>query len=635
MSNWNKNDLKRQFEKAISDGWVSVIQATANDSHTTAQWLAIGSRETNLRNLIGDNGNGFGVWQIDKRFESDFTDKFATSTIKAQLKKAISIYDGKVAQIGRLEGKNFSLKSRGKTYRATGKKVDNVDKRRIATAAYNCGLWGYRQFSVGKDIDSVSSHKDYGKDVYKRAIIFAQFLEEWGIEDNALAKEIEAQGKYFKGKKSEPEMIKSGKPKIKQASYEKICEYALGKEWQSKYPIMMVAIRNPQSRRYDGEMALMNFRTGDYDTFWWNTEPARKFNRKGRGTAHLVPQFAMYTLSYHHKWSNETRRRRCKRSIALRPKTKNELLPCFRFKRNGRDIYYDNGQACNCHIGGHKNSHSEGCQTCHPRNYDEIFFMIAKALGVKLPTMRVRGKTRILRPVKRANQALMDGIGEIPYFLMTQKQFNYIVNLPREEFDSDADLAWQAKNFANMPKFGQQVVKELAKEFQEIPQDVIDTEDEAIKSEAQNLIQDAEVEHEETEEQSFIPASVSNAMPSSLVDAQEKMVQAQGAFEQGQRVLEQATEMAGKAKEAVTGGSATDPTQKASRGSGKSAVTTGGGGGVGIGTMVKGFYSDNETLIIVGAVLVGVCVVVYLTRQIWMDTVRMWIHSNPDKQNTE
>jgi hypothetical protein len=96
-------------------------------------------------------------------------------------------------QIAQSQGEFIRFK--GKQFH--GRHVGEDDLRRIATAAYNCGLWAYYHFSRGEHVDSTTTGHDYSRDVYNRAISFAQLLEESGHEPDALSREVQLQGKYL------------------------------------------------------------------------------------------------------------------------------------------------------------------------------------------------------------------------------------------------------------------------------------------------------------------------------------------------------------------------------------------------------------------------------------------------------
>lgn len=194
--NATAKQLKAQYERVKTAGWIPWFEAAAKKAGTTtAHFLAIGSRETNLKNIRGDfrNGkyNGYGVMQVDIGTDAEYAKNWTAADVEPSIRRGGEIYHSKVKQIQSGQGK--SLKVRGKTF--VGRKCDADDIRRIATAAYNCGLWAYFHFSNHAHVDATTTGKDYSRDVYDRALQFAAFLEEDG-EANAFAREIELQGKY-------------------------------------------------------------------------------------------------------------------------------------------------------------------------------------------------------------------------------------------------------------------------------------------------------------------------------------------------------------------------------------------------------------------------------------------------------
>src|SRR5437667_11714235 len=65
-------NLKPQFERARHEGLLALLTAAAQAHHLpTAYVLGVASRETNIRNILGDAGHGHGVMQIDDRFHGE------------------------------------------------------------------------------------------------------------------------------------------------------------------------------------------------------------------------------------------------------------------------------------------------------------------------------------------------------------------------------------------------------------------------------------------------------------------------------------------------------------------------------------------------------------------------------------
>lgn len=190
-------EIKRQFNRVNAAGWLPWFQENAKIVGTsTAHLLAIGSRETNLKNIRGDfrNGryNGFGVMQVDVGTDPDYAKNWTPDKVEPGIRHGAEILSAKMDQINEGQGKRLTVKG----HRFLGKRVDEDDLRRIATAAYNCGLWAYYHFSRGEHVDTTTTGHDYSRDVYERSVEFAELLDSGGIEPGALANEIELQGKY-------------------------------------------------------------------------------------------------------------------------------------------------------------------------------------------------------------------------------------------------------------------------------------------------------------------------------------------------------------------------------------------------------------------------------------------------------
>jgi len=118
--------------------------------------LAIASRESNMglnldANWTGDNGNGIGIMQIDKRYHGDFTDRHANNDHQANINYGAQYLAGLIRQF------NGDLNS--------------------AVAAYNAGASRVRSaVSSGLPPDMVTTGKDYGSDVLKRKALIESMI---------------------------------------------------------------------------------------------------------------------------------------------------------------------------------------------------------------------------------------------------------------------------------------------------------------------------------------------------------------------------------------------------------------------------------------------------------------------------
>jgi hypothetical protein len=150
-------------------------QGTA-DGIGTALVLALGSRETHLTNIVGDDGHGRGWLQIDDRLHASWLNAHAgckdgtwvaryltalppgrVPTLTASITRAIDILDGNLAF-------------------AEMRRVPQDQRLRFAIAAYNCGPGNAMKGLVNGGVDSRTAGHDYSADVLARQEAVARFL---------------------------------------------------------------------------------------------------------------------------------------------------------------------------------------------------------------------------------------------------------------------------------------------------------------------------------------------------------------------------------------------------------------------------------------------------------------------------
>ncbi len=191
-------EIKRQYERAKAQGWLPLFEEMAEKHGTTvAHFLGFSSRETNMKNIRGDfrggQYHGFGPMQVDIGTDASFAKTWSPQNAEPGIKRGGEIYQEKVDQVTAGQGRRLSVKRKP----FTGRQCQPDDIRRVATAAYNCGLWAYYHFSNESHVDLSTTGKDYSRDVYDRAIQFAKLREVDG-EEGALAREVQLQGKYVR-----------------------------------------------------------------------------------------------------------------------------------------------------------------------------------------------------------------------------------------------------------------------------------------------------------------------------------------------------------------------------------------------------------------------------------------------------
>ena len=131
-------------------------QASGRYNIPVALLLAIASRESNMglnldENWAGDNGNGIGIMQIDRRYHAEFTDRHAGSDHPANITYGAHFLSGLI------------------------RKFDG--ELTPAVAAYNAGAARVRSaVSSGLHPDAVTTGRNYSSDVLKRMATIESIL---------------------------------------------------------------------------------------------------------------------------------------------------------------------------------------------------------------------------------------------------------------------------------------------------------------------------------------------------------------------------------------------------------------------------------------------------------------------------
>lgn len=181
-----RQQLITQFNRAVKYGWVADFLDAAsritNGYFDAADLLGIASRETNLDpkwlTKAGDNGNGYGLMQIDKRSFPDFVRSGDWRNARKGIMKGAEVLMQKWKDFAANIGKEASVKSSktGRISKYIGVKATGTTAQRIVISGYNCGRWSQYAYANDYDIDRYSTGGDYGKDVMKRAEVFRELL---------------------------------------------------------------------------------------------------------------------------------------------------------------------------------------------------------------------------------------------------------------------------------------------------------------------------------------------------------------------------------------------------------------------------------------------------------------------------
>jgi hypothetical protein len=139
--------------------------------------LALGSRETELCNIAGDEGHGRGVLQIDDRFHAPWLEAHAgcdVGTWEARHRSALP--PGRVPTLTASTLKAIELLRSNVAFgRAQG--VPKRDLIRFACAAYNAGAGGALAGVRAGDVDARTAHGDYSADVLERKAVVTRWLK--------------------------------------------------------------------------------------------------------------------------------------------------------------------------------------------------------------------------------------------------------------------------------------------------------------------------------------------------------------------------------------------------------------------------------------------------------------------------
>ena len=149
-------ELRVELARANASGLVTLCHL-AEQRHGLPQalLLAVASRETGCRDIVGDFGHGRGVFQIDDRFHRDWLDEHDAAApgkvppLKAAVELAATLLAG-----GFDVGRHQAL-----TPAATVK---------FAAATYNAGVGGALDGLRRGNPDLATTGRNYGADVVRR-----------------------------------------------------------------------------------------------------------------------------------------------------------------------------------------------------------------------------------------------------------------------------------------------------------------------------------------------------------------------------------------------------------------------------------------------------------------------------------
>lgn len=177
--NITQTALKKQLQDVVDRGWWPHLEAAAeaffgNGFFDAYDLFAVGSRESNWNpkylTVPGDNGNGFGPMQIDKRSYPQFVASGKWRDPKEAIRMGAAVLKAKLDQAYDNQGHKITVRTRsGESYSLVAKKLTKAELKHVALAAYNSGLWSLYHASKGRSPDHGTTGADYGQDVLERA----------------------------------------------------------------------------------------------------------------------------------------------------------------------------------------------------------------------------------------------------------------------------------------------------------------------------------------------------------------------------------------------------------------------------------------------------------------------------------
>lgn len=180
-------ELRRQFNRARDMGWLKHFQEAAEVYGFPVEVLmGIASRETNLDPIWltkpGDNGNGFGLMQVDAGTDREFARSGKWKDARLGILRGTEILAEKMQRVKKLlAAGEVSVRDRsGRGYKVEfvpdDFKEDDRTVLEISVAAYNSGDWAVYHFIKRRDPDRGTTGADYAEDVMGRAAEFKKLI---------------------------------------------------------------------------------------------------------------------------------------------------------------------------------------------------------------------------------------------------------------------------------------------------------------------------------------------------------------------------------------------------------------------------------------------------------------------------
>lgn len=159
------SQLQVQYNRAKANGWLKHFAAAEKKyGLPTGTLLGLGSRETNLSNVLGSTG-GWGVFQIDQDYHADALEAHGAGPSTGEMPPI------RWASM-------FAARYLATNYvRAIEDGIPARKARRAAIASYNAGYGGmFSGWKYRHNMDIYTTHGDYSRDVQSRIRTFRGLL---------------------------------------------------------------------------------------------------------------------------------------------------------------------------------------------------------------------------------------------------------------------------------------------------------------------------------------------------------------------------------------------------------------------------------------------------------------------------
>lgn len=170
--------IASQYETAKNSNWLDFFEEAHEKYNLPVELLlAIASRESGMRNIVGDHGRGFGLMQIDSGAFPLWCKTDAWQNPRNGIFKGALVLSDNIKTVHRLQGKRCWKTWGGKVRYTAPKGLSTEQVMRVAIAGYNTGvgnsLWGQL---LGTP-DRTTTGGDYSRDVLQRAADFRRLIE--------------------------------------------------------------------------------------------------------------------------------------------------------------------------------------------------------------------------------------------------------------------------------------------------------------------------------------------------------------------------------------------------------------------------------------------------------------------------